>query len=156
MKLKLLMVGKTSDKRVDEWFNEYLDRLSHYCKVEASYLELKSKKKMGERDQKKEEEGKLILSQLSNSSYLILLDERGQTFDSLGFSKFLQKKMNAGHKEIILCIGGAYGFSEEVYSRANEKLALSKMTLTHQMVRLFAVEQMYRAFTILRGENYHH
>jgi 23S rRNA (pseudouridine1915-N3)-methyltransferase len=106
--------------------------------------------------QQKEKEGELILSRLDPADQLLLLDETGQSYTSVGFSGFLQKKMNAGAKTLVLAIGGPYGFSQAVYKKATGKISLSAMTFSHQMVRLFAVEQLYRAFTILRGEPYHH
>ena len=104
----------------------------------------------------KEKEGELILQQLSPTDVLVLLDEKGQEFRSIQFSKFLQKKMNSGIKQLVLVIGGPYGFSDAVYQKAQGKIALSKMTFSHQMIRLFVVEQLYRAFTILKNEPYHH
>ncbi|MGB0186811.1 MAG: 23S rRNA (pseudouridine(1915)-N(3))-methyltransferase RlmH, partial [Flavobacteriaceae bacterium] len=104
----------------------------------------------------KEKEGQLILSKISSTDQLFLLDENGKTMDSVEFSKFLQKQMNSGPKQLVFVIGGPYGFSDEVYQKAHGKISLSKMTFSHQMVRLFAVEQLYRGFTILRNEPYHH
>mgnify|MGYP000751755427 FL=1 len=106
--------------------------------------------------QQKEKEGELILSKLQNTDQLILLDEKGKEFRSLDFANFLQKKMNSGIKQLVLVIGGPYGFSETVYKKAMGKISLSKMTFSHQMIRLFIVEQLYRGFTILKNEPYHH
>ena len=154
MKITFLCIGKTSDKQIKSLCEEYLKRLSHYAKVKIEYLELK--KKGLSADLLKIEEGKLILSKVDNSTNLILLDELGKQFNSEGFASFLQKGLNASSREMVFVIGGAYGFSEEVYSKASHKIALSKMTFTHQMVRLIFLEQLYRGFTILKGEKYHH
>lgn len=156
MKIQLICVGKTERAYLKEGESEYLKRLKHYCSFEKIEIpELKNVKKLSE-DQIKMEEGKLILSKVDRSTQLILLDENGKSYNSVGFSKFLQKKFNQGGKSIVFVVGGAYGFSDEVYSRANGKISLSEMTFSHQMVRLFFIEQIYRAFTILKGEPYHH
>tara|TARA_B110000046_G_scaffold28052_1_gene28856 strand:+ start:173745 stop:174212 length:468 start_codon:yes stop_codon:yes gene_type:complete len=154
MKIRFLCIGKTSDKQIKGLYQEYLNRLSHYAKVSIEYLELK--KKGLSADSLKTEEGKLILSKVDHSTNLILLDELGKEYDSKGFAIFLQKGLNTLSREMVFVIGGAYGFSEEVYSKASHKIALSKMTFTHQMVRLIFLEQLYRGFTILKGEKYHH
>ena len=154
MKITFLCIGKTSDKQIKGLYEEYLKRISHYAKVSVEYLELKKKSQNAEL--LKVEEGKLILSKLDNSTNLILLDELGKQYNSEGFANFLQKGLNTSSREMVFVIGGAYGFSEEVYAKANHKIALSKMTFTHQMVRLIFLEQLYRGFTILKGEKYHH
>lgn len=156
MNIKLLVVGKTADPNLEILINDYTKRLSHYCNFTFQVGEPKIKKKSIDNEALKIEEGKYLLNQIEKSSFLILLDEKGQEFNSVGFSKFLQKRLNSGLKEVVFCIGGAFGFSQDVYSRANSKIALSQMTLTHQMVRLLFVEQLYRGFTILKGEKYHH
>ena len=117
--------------------------------------DIKNSKSLSE-EQQKAKEGELILGNVASSHHLILLDERGKEFTSVAFADELQKKMNAGIKQLTFVIGGPYGFSKEVYDRANGKLSLSKLTFSHQMIRLFFVEQLYRAFTILRNEPYHH
>jgi 23S rRNA (pseudouridine1915-N3)-methyltransferase len=156
MKIRLICVGKTERSYLKEGESEYLKRLKHYCSFEKIEIsELKNAKKLSE-DQIKLEEGKLILVKLDSSEQLILLDENGKSFDSVGFSKFLQKKFNQGGKSIVFVVGGAYGFSDEMYARSNGKISLSEMTFSHQMVRLFFIEQVYRALTILKGEPYHH
>lgn len=156
MKIKLICVGKTTSSYLIEGENEYLKRLKHYNSVEKIEIpELKNAKNMSKAEIKKQE-GNLILSKVENADYLILLDENGREFDSMGFSKFMQKRMNAGGKSIVFVIGGAYGFSEEVYAKSQSKIALSQMTFSHQMVRLFFLEQVYRSFTILKGQPYHH
>jgi 23S rRNA (pseudouridine1915-N3)-methyltransferase len=130
--------------------------LKHYVKFEIAIIpDIKNVKNLSE-NQQKEKEGELILKQLQPTDELILLDEKGNDFRSLEFAKYLQKKMNAGIKQLVIAIGGPYGFSEEVYKKSNGKISLSKMTFSHQMIRLFVVEQLYRGFTILKNEPYHH
>jgi 23S rRNA (pseudouridine1915-N3)-methyltransferase len=156
MKIKLVCVGKTMSNYLIVGESEYLKRLQHYCPVEKIEIpELKNAKKLRE-DQIKQEEGKLILSKVNDGDQLILLDERGKKHSSKEFSNYLQKRLNQGGKSIIIVVGGAYGFSDEIYTRATGKISLSDMTFSHQMVRLFFLEQLYRAFTILKGEPYHH
>lgn len=154
MKIRLICVAKTSDRNIREMVNEYEGRLKHYVSFSMEYIEVKQKNL--NQAKLKEEEGKMILNTLEKGSTLILLDEKGKHYDSVNFANFLQKQMNSGIKELVFAIGGAYGFAEEVYARANQKIALSSMTFTHQMIRLIFIEQLYRGFTILRGEKYHH
>jgi 23S rRNA (pseudouridine1915-N3)-methyltransferase len=156
MEIKLIGIGKTDKTELDQLIKSYQNRLMHYVRFSFEIIpDLKNSKNLSKRLQK-EEEGKLILSKISNSDRLILLDENGQEMNSVGFSNFLQKQMNSGLKRLVLVIGGPYGFSEDVYKKASSKLALSKMTFSHQMVRLFIIEQLYRSFTILKNEPYHH
>jgi len=156
MTIKLLAIGKTDSKAMQQLISEYENRLKHYIKFELEVLpDIKNSKNLSEAQQK-EREGELILKKLSATDVLILLDENGKQFDSVSFSNYLQKKMNSGLKQLILVIGGPYGFSPVVYEKSHGKISLSKMTFSHQMVRLFIVEQVYRAFTILRNEPYHH
>ena len=156
MDIKLIAIGKTDKTELDQLIKSYQNRLMHYVRFSFEIIpDLKNSKNLSEKLQK-EEEGKLILSKISNSDRLILLDENGQEMNSVGFSDFLQKQMNSGLKRLVLVIGGPYGFSEAVYKKASSKLALSKMTFSHQMVRLFIIEQLYRSFTILKNEPYHH
>lgn len=156
MKIKLITIGKTNKSYFLEAEQEYLKRLSKYIQFEKIELpDVKNAKSLSE-NQIKTEEGKTILSNLEKSTLLVLLDENGKEFTSSKFSKWLQEEMNRGHKSITFVIGGAYGFSEEVYSKANLKISLSQMTFNHQMVRMFFIEQIYRAFTILKNEPYHH
>ncbi|GGD27718.1 23S rRNA (pseudouridine(1915)-N(3))-methyltransferase RlmH [Flavobacterium orientale] len=156
MNIKLIAIGKTDNKNLQTLMEEYQKRLSFYIKFELEVIpDLKNAKNLSE-DQQKEKEGELILSKLTPTDYLILLDENGKSFSSMEFSAELQKKMNAGIKTLVYVIGGPYGFSEKVYQKANQKMALSAMTFSHQMVRLFFIEQVYRAFTILKNEPYHH
>lgn len=155
MKIKIITVGKTDEDYLISGIEKYLKRLKHYCAIE--YIELPPVKNASSLNPEKlkEEEGKLILSK-AGSDQIILLDENGTEFKSVEFSKFLQKKMNSGISEIVFVIGGAFGFSPMIYEKAKDKISLSRMTFSHQMVRLFLVEQVYRGFTILKGEKYHH
>jgi len=156
MKIKLLAIGKTDDKNLQTLIETYQNRLKHYINFEIEIIpDLKNVKNLSEAQQK-EKEGTLILKILNATDVLILLDEKGKEFRSVDFSQFLQKKMNAGIKQLVLVIGGPYGFSDEVYKKSQGKISLSKMTFSHQMIRLFIVEQIYRAFTILKNEPYHH
>jgi 23S rRNA (pseudouridine1915-N3)-methyltransferase len=156
MTIKLIAIGKTDEKNLQSLIEEYQKRLSFYIKFEMELIpDIKNVKNLSE-IQQKEKEGELILSKLSPTDYLILLDENGKSFTSLEFANELQKKMNAGIKTLVYVIGGPYGFSEAVYQKAQQKISLSKMTFSHQMVRLFFIEQVYRGFTILKNEPYHH
>jgi len=156
MKIKLLTIGKTDDKNLQTLIETYQKRLKHYINFTIEIIpDIKNVKNLSELQQK-EKEGELILKKISNTDVLILLDEKGKEFRSLEFSKYLQKKMNSGIKQLVLVIGGPYGFSDAVYKKSSDKISLSKMTFSHQMIRLFVVEQIYRAFTILKNEPYHH
>lgn len=156
MKIKLIVIGKTDSLQLKDLTDDYLNRLKHYISFEMEVIpDIKKTKNLSEVNQKKME-GEEILKRMNRGDELILLDENGKSFTSEGFSGLLQKKMNSGLKNLIFVIGGPYGFSDEVYARASSKLSLSKMTFSHQMIRLFFVEQVYRAFTILRNEPYHH
>lgn len=156
MNMILLTVGKTDVKWVKEGLDLYVSRLKHY--VPFSVVEIPELKKVSSltHQQIKEKEGELILKQVGSSDTLVLMDEHGREYRSLEFAEFIEKQMASGAKNVIFTIGGAYGFSEEVYQRANLKISLSKMTFSHQMVRAIFAEQLYRAFTILKGEPYHH
>lgn len=156
MNIVLLTVGKTRTGYVVEGIKDYLRRLKRYVPFEL--VELPDVKNAGKlsRELQKEAEGNAILGQLSPADHLVLLDERGRQFTSVEFADRLQAVMASGRKRLVMVVGGPYGFSRAVYSRANELLSLSKMTFNHEMVRLFITEQIYRAMTILRGEPYHH
>ena len=155
MKITLLVVGKTTSAQVESLIQEYQTRLTHYLPFALQVIpELKNTKALTP-DQQKQAEGELILRAVAQSADLVLLDEHGKEFRSIEFADYIQKKMSSG-RDVIFVVGGPYGFSEAVYQRANGKISLSKMTFSHQMVRLFFVEQIYRAMTILRGEPYHH
>lgn len=156
MTIKLLAIGKTDQKSLQNLIDDYKKRLGFYIRFEIEIIpDLKNVKHLSEAQQK-EKEGGLILARTQNSDVVILLDENGKQLNSISFSEYLQKHMNSGIKTLIFVIGGPYGFSEAVYNRANGKLGLSKMTFSHQMVRLFFIEQVYRGFTILKNEPYHH
>ncbi len=156
MKIKLLTIGKTDDKNLIQLIDNYQKRLKHYIKFELEIIpDIKNVKNLSE-TQQKEKEGELILSKLQNTDQLVLLDDKGKHFTSIEFSQYLQKKMNSGLKQLVLVIGGPYGFSDAMYKKSQGKISLSKMTFSHQMIRLFIVEQLYRGFTILRNEPYHH
>lgn len=155
MKITLLFTGKTSDARIASLIEDYQQRLRHYVPFEIVVLpDLKNAKALSE-EQVKTAEGNLILQFLTPSMDVLLLDEHGREFRSIAFADFLQKKMSSG-KDLTLVIGGPYGFSEAVYARANGKISFSQMTFSHQMIRIMAIEQLYRAMTILRHEPYHH
>lgn len=155
MKITLLVVGKTTDPRLQALIEDYQQRLKHYIPFEFVVVpDIKNAKTLSQ-EQLKSAEGQAILSFLTPSMDVLLLDEHGREFRSIEYADFLQKKMGSG-KDLTLIIGGAYGFSKEVYARANGKIALSQMTFSHQMIRLMAIEQIYRAMTILRNEPYHH
>lgn len=156
MTIKLLAIGKTDSKALQQLISDYEKRLGHYVKFNLEILpDIKNSKNLTE-IQQKDKEGELLLKKLNPTDVLVLFDENGKTYTSVEFSKFLQKKMNSGIKQLVLAIGGPYGFSDSVYQKAQSKLSLSKMTFSHQMVRLFIIEQLYRAFTIMRNEPYHH
>ena len=156
MKIKVLSIGKTDNKNIQVLLEDYKKRLSHYGPFEWVELpDVKNVKNLSEAQQK-QAEAQLVLKQLTPADQLILLDEKGKRLSSEDFAQYMQKKMNSGLKQLVLLIGGPYGFSPDLYQRANGKLSLSDMTFSHQMVRLFLIEQLYRAHTILRNEPYHH
>ena len=156
MQIKLIAIGKTDDKQLIALIERYESRLKHYIKFSFDIIpDIKNVKNLSEKQQK-EKEGELILKKIANTDVLVLLDEKGKDFTSVGFSDYLQKKMNAGIKQLVFVIGGPYGFSEAIYKKAQGKVSFSKMTFSHQMIRLFVVEQIYRGFTILKNEPYHH
>lgn len=156
MNIKLLAIGKTDNKNLQVLMDEYSKRLGFYVKFDMEVImDIKNVKNLSE-NQQKEKEGEQILAKIGATDQLILLDENGATFSSVGFSDYLQKKMNSGIKTLVFVIGGPYGFSDEVYAKAQGKISLSAMTFSHQMVRLFVIEQLYRGFTILKNEPYHH
>ena len=156
MTIKLLAIGKTDNKELQSLINEYTRRLGFYIKFSLDIIpDIKNVKNLSE-EQQKQKEGELILNKLNATDILVLLDENGKQLDSIGFSGYLQKHMNSGIKQLVFVIGGPYGFSQDVYNKSNGKISLSKMTFSHQMVRLFIIEQLYRGFTILKNEPYHH
>jgi len=156
VKIKLICIGKTGKGFLVDGENEYLNRLKHYVNIERIEIpDLKNAKKLSI-EQIKSLEGKEIMSKIISGEQLILLDEKGKDFTSEKFADFIQKKFNQGGKALVFVIGGAYGFSNEVYDRSDSLLSLSKMTFSHQMIRMIFFEQVYRAMTILKGEPYHH
>jgi 23S rRNA (pseudouridine1915-N3)-methyltransferase len=156
MNIKLIAIGKTDNKNLQTLIDDYTKRLSFYVKFEMDVIaDIKNVKNLSE-NQQKEKEGALILSKVLNTDFLILLDENGKNYSSVSFANELQKKMNSGVKTLVFVIGGPYGFSDEVVKASQAKISLSSMTFSHQMVRLFFIEQLYRGFTILKNEPYHH
>lgn len=156
MKIILLTVGKSTNPHLIKLQEEYQNRLKYYIPFEMTVVtELKNTKNLSISEQQ-EKEADLILKQLETTDEVVLLDEKGKQFTSMGFSEFISKKMLASHKRMVFVVGGPYGFSERVYQRANGKVSLSAMTFSHQMIRVIFVEQLYRAMTILKGEPYHH
>jgi 23S rRNA (pseudouridine1915-N3)-methyltransferase len=156
MTIKLIAIGKTDNADLQSLMDDYIKRLGFYIKFSIDIIpDIKNVKNLSE-EQQKQKEGELILNKLSATDILILLDENGKQLNSVNFSEYLQKHMNSGIKQLVFVIGGPYGFSNDVYEKSNGKLSLSKMTFSHQMIRLFFIEQLYRGFTILRNEPYHH
>ncbi len=155
MRITILVTGKTKDACLQKLTEEYLDRLQHYVKIDFQVLpELKNTKNLPIALQK-EKEGEIILKTVELTDELVLLDERGTEYTSVGFAGLLKNRMNGSTKRMIFAVGGPFGFSPAVYLRANLQISLSKMTFSHQMIRVFLAEQMYRAMTIIRGEQYH-
>ena len=156
MKGVLIVVGKTTDKRFEAITQEYIERIRHYIPFTIEVIpELKNTKGLSQDEQKKRE-GELIQKNLQQGDYVVLLDEHGSERSSMDFASWIQKKMAAGPKRLVFIVGGPYGFSDAIHQKGNEEISLSRMTLSHQMIRMFFVEQIYRAMTILNGEPYHH
>lgn len=156
MKFALMVVGKTATGYLKQGIDEYIKRLSHYVSFDMQHLaDIKNTKKLTE-SQQKQAEGNCILQRLEASDYVVLLDEHGREYTSMEFSSYIQKRMSSGARRVVFVVGGPYGFSPDVYARANDKLSLSKMTFSHEMIRLIFTEQLYRACTILNHEPYHH
>lgn len=155
MKTILILVGKTQSKIFKLGIDDYVSRIEHYMPFSITIIpELKNTKSLSE-DQQKQKEGELILKEIQPSDTVVLLDEHGAEFRSIEYANWLKQKQNTARR-LIFIIGGPYGFSPDVYARANEKISLSRMTFSHQMVRLIFTEQLYRACTIIKGEPYHH
>ncbi len=155
MKTELILVGRTADPHFQAGISDYATRIGHYMPFNITVIpELKNTKNLSD-EQQKTAEGELIMKQIQSTDTVVLLDEHGKEFRSIEFARWLTQKRNTTRR-LVFVIGGPYGFSEAVYSRANEQISLSKMTFSHQMVRLIFVEQLYRACTIIRGEPYHH
>ncbi len=156
MNIELIVVGKTDSKHVEELVANYSKRINFYCKFSITTLpDVKNTKNLTV-SQQRTAEGEALMRQLTDSDYVVLLDERGEEYRSMEFAQWLQKRMNSGVRRLVIIIGGPYGFSEAVYARSNSKVSLSKMTFSHQIVRAIFAEQIYRAFTILKNEPYHH
>ena len=156
MKIVLLTIGKTNEEYLAEGINQYVKRLTHYTHFEMNEITNLKNAKNFSKAELMQKEGELILGYIKDSDHLVLLDDKGKDFSSPKFAQKLQGWMLSGKKRLVFVVGGAFGFSEAVYARGNEKLSLSKMTFSHQMVRLFFVEQIYRGYTILNNEPYHH
>lgn len=156
MKIKIICIGKTELNYLREGCKQYFEKLTHYCPIEYIEIPENKKNKSLQIKEQKIREGKLIINALDASDKLILLDEKGESYTSLEFSQFIQKQINTSLKKIVFVIGGAYGFSEEIYKKADAMISLSPMTFSHQMVRLIFLEQLYRGFSILKNEPYHH
>lgn len=155
MKIKLLLTGKTTDESIRRIEADYEKRISRYCPFEAVVID-NSSVRTGPEPVIRQKEGELILKKVAPADHLILLDEKGRTYSSVDFANELNNWMNSSRKTVVLAVGGAYGFSEEVRKRSNGSISLSAMTFSHQMVRIIILEQVYRAFTILNNEPYHH
>ncbi|MCF8247755.1 MAG: 23S rRNA (pseudouridine(1915)-N(3))-methyltransferase RlmH [Saprospiraceae bacterium] len=155
MKVELWLIGKTAFPYLEEGMAVYEKRLAHYLPFATTILpDVKNAGSLSP-DQLKQKEGELVISRLKKEDLLVLLDEKGKQLTSVEFSNFIEQKLQLGSRRLVFLVGGAWGFSETIYQRADQKLSLSKMTFSHQMVRLFFLEQLYRAMTILRGESYH-
>lgn len=156
MKISLLLIGKTNSKFLIDGIQEYVKRLSFYIPFSIKYLnDTKNTRKLSQ-EQQKQLEGKMILDSLEKSDYVVLLDEHGTEFTSIEFARYIEKKQSTVQRQLVFIVGGPYGFSDDVKKRANEKISMSKMTFSHEMIRLFFVEQLYRAMTIINNESYHH
>jgi 23S rRNA (pseudouridine1915-N3)-methyltransferase len=156
MKITFLTVGKTEDAYLKDGIDKYVKRLKYYAKLNLIEIdELKNTKALTQ-EQQKAKEAELILKKITPLDHVILLDEKGTEFSSLQFAAYINKKAIGSVTSLVFIVGGPYGFDQSVYSRANDKLSMSSMTFSHQMVRLFFMEQLYRAFTIIKGEPYHH
>lgn len=156
MKIELAVIGKTSIGYLKQGIDEYIKRLKHYVPFEIKYIDDTKNTKNISEDQQKRTEGAKILSLLDKSDFVVLLDEHGKEYTSMQYSSYIQKRMLSGAKKVVFVIGGPYGFSQEVYDRANDKISFSKMTFNHEMIRLIFTEQLYRAYTIINHEPYHH
>lgn len=153
MKISLIWVGKTNERYLKEGIDIFVKRLKHYCKFEI--IEIRDIKKFSSAIDLKVKEGKEILDKITSTDHIVLLDEKGGQLSSLQFSKSIEKYQNTGTRRLVFVIGGAFGFSDEMYNRADSKLGLSNMTFSHQMIRVFFLEQLYRGYTIIKNEKYH-
>jgi 23S rRNA (pseudouridine1915-N3)-methyltransferase len=155
MNIELWCIGKTQFDFVSKGVEEFFSRIKHYCSINAIYIDSHKQNTGDNPEIVKDKEAGIILKKLNSNDHLILLDENGAEMNSIGFAGFIERKMVHGNKKLIFLIGGAFGFSQKIYDRANEKISLSKMTFSHQLIRLIFVEQLYRAFTIIKNEKYH-
>lgn len=156
MKITLAVIGKTESGYLRQGIDDYINRLGHYVNFNIEYIhDAKNTRRLSE-SQQKSAEGKSLLDAIDAGDHVVLLDEHGREYGSADFAVWMQKRLSGGGKRLVFVVGGPYGFSKEVYDRANEKMSLSQMTFSHEMVRLIFIEQLYRAFTILRHEPYHH
>lgn len=156
MKITLLVVGKTTSGYLGQGIDEYVRRLSHYVNFEMVCVSDARNTRNLSQSQQKQAEGRAILAAVERSDYVVLLDEHGREFTSMQLADYVQRRLSSGVKRVVMVVGGPYGFSQEVYDRADDKLSMSRLTFSHEMVRLIIVEQLYRAFTILNHEPYHH
>ncbi len=155
MKIKLIQIGKTDNNNLQNLIADYHTKIKHFVSFESIVIQDVKNVKNVTSSIRKQKEGKLIINKISSSDFIVLLDEKGNEFTSRDFAVFLQKRMNSGIKNLVFIIGGPYGFSEEVYKRANQKIALSKMTFSHQLIRFIFAEQLYRGFAIINNHPYH-
>lgn len=156
MKILLLQIDKTQDSYLNEGIDIYTKRLKNYCAFDIATINVPKAVRQRTHNEQKQEEAKLIMGAILPDDQLVLLDEKGKEYSSVAFSNFIAQKQNASVKRLVFLIGGPFGFSDLIYNRANLKISLSQMTFSHQMVRVFFLEQLYRAYTILKGEKYHH
>jgi len=156
MRITLLQIDKTQDSYLAEGVEIYTKRLKNYTSLDITTINVPKAVRQRTFNEQKSEEAKLILSQLAQEDFLVLLDDKGKEYTSIEFSKFIAQKQNASTRRLVFLIGGPFGFDQKIYDRADFKLSFSKMTFSHQMIRLFFVEQLYRAYSILKGEKYHH
>lgn len=156
MKISLFVVGKTNHSYLSPGIDDYTKRINHYIPFNIQYIADAKNPKSLSQSQQKQAEGQNLLNAFDKSDYVVLLDERGKEFTSKDFSSFIEKKMQTVAKRLVFVVGGPYGFSDDVYQRANEKISLSKMTFPHDLIRLVFTEQLYRSFTIMNNEPYHH
>ena len=156
MHILIVLVGKNNDSRLISLMEDYTKRIKKYHRLDIEIIHVSKKKEKTSKNIRKQKEGNLIVEKFKAGDWIILLDEKGKSFDSIGFSEYINVKRSGSHKRLVFVLGGPYGFSEEVYDRCDEKITLSRMTFSHQIIRLFFLEQLYRANTILNNEPYHH
>ncbi len=156
MNILVLLIEKTNEAYLNEGINQYIKRLSNYCSLHISTINVPKNLRQRTQSEQKRGEADLILKELKDSDYVVVLDEKGKEISSEEFALFIQKQQLNSSKRLVFIVGGPFGFDQKIYDKANFKLSLSSMTFSHQMVRLFFLEQLYRAFTILKGEKYHH